>query len=98
MICKKKQGNGKKMSDLIDRKAAIDVVRWWYKNIYGEDAEKWICESIENLPSEQPEIIRCKDCLLRYTSCPMVVRHGNALLFFSKDEDFCSYGKGKEDA
>lgn len=44
------------MSDSIYRQAAIDAVHWWYKHMYGEDAEKWICESIENLPSAEPEI------------------------------------------
>ena len=79
------------MSDLIDRQAAIDVVRWWYKNIYGEDAEKWICESIENLPSAEPEIIRCKDCKWHeddYCS--------NIDVFGFSNEDFCSLAQRKE--
>lgn len=44
----------------------------------------------------EDNMVECKDCLLRYTSCPMVVRNGNYLTFFTKDEDFCSYGKGEE--
>lgn len=43
------------MSDLISRQEAIDIVHWYYRNMYGEDAERSICESIENLPSAEPK-------------------------------------------
>lgn len=43
------------------------------------------------------EVIRCKECAIRYDACPMVVRNGNYLTFFTKDDDFCSYGKGEEE-
>ena len=76
------------MSDLIDRQAAIDAIESC------EPGEESFV--IMSLTSVQTEIIRCKDCYLRYTSCPMVVRNGNYLTFFTKDEDFCSYGKGEE--
>ena len=35
------------------------------------------------------DVIRCKNCAIRYDACPMVVRNGNYLTFFTKDEDFC---------
>ena len=44
--------------DLIERQAAIDVAKQhWYKPD--------IAKSLEELPSAQPEIIRCKDCKYR---------------------------------
>ena len=43
------------MSDLIDRQAAIDQLHQSYNLL---DAER----RLEDLPSAQPEIIRCKDC------------------------------------
>lgn len=55
------------MSDLISRQAAIDAVRSYYDEQYA------LCDSIEELieklPSAEPEIIRCKNCIWfdRYT-------------------------------
>ena len=47
------------MNDLISRQAAIDA-------IMGEPTDahypSWYAERLEQLPSVQPEIIRCKDC------------------------------------
>ena len=48
------------MQDLISRASAIDIVRFecgeW------EGLAKTIIKRFEQLPSAQPEIIRCKDC------------------------------------
>ena len=41
-------------------------------------------------------VIRCKDCAIRYDSCPMVVRIGNNVDYFTEDEDFCSRGRRKD--
>ena len=52
------------MSDLIDRQAAIDgkisVQRTNGVEIYSDDVVS--VKYLENLPSAQPKIIRCKDC------------------------------------
>ena len=56
------------MDDLISRQDAIDALVGMdgkrdddgYVMIYRCDA----CDNIYNLPSAQPEIIRCKDCLM----------------------------------
>ena len=45
-------------SDTISRQAAIDAVR----TVIGDNRSISVCEAIEQLPSAQPEIIRCKDC------------------------------------
>ena len=49
------------MQDLISRQAAIEALKrlpTWWAELDPEDA----VSAIENLPSAQPEIIRCKDC------------------------------------
>ena len=49
------------MNDLISRQAAIEALKrlpTWWAELDPEDA----VSAIENLPSAQPEIIRCKDC------------------------------------
>ncbi len=56
---------GEPMDDLISRQAAIDAIfvkpAW-----HGSDGSYYhsddIRDAIEQLPSAQPEIIRCKDC------------------------------------
>ena len=44
-------------------------------------------QTILNLPSAQPEIIRCGDCV--YKPCKMMP--------YSYDDDFCSYAERKTD-
>ena len=43
------------MSDSISRQAALDALEWKW-------AGKAAMDAIKNLPTVQPEIIRCKDC------------------------------------
>lgn len=45
--------------DLIDRQAAIDAIE---KKAYRHTYIEQIIDIINNLPSVQPEIVRCKDC------------------------------------
>ena len=52
---------GKNMSDLIDRQAAIENSFEVYTKEYGW-CEVVGVDAISELPSAQPEIIRCKDC------------------------------------
>ena len=62
------------MDDLISRQAAIDRIKrqksrpdtfgWWIQN----DTIANLCyeiaiETLEKLPSTEPEIVRCKDCI-----------------------------------
>ena len=59
------------MSDLISRQAVIDMLQ---SNAYDDwnqgvsttwaNAFSECAEMIRNLPSAEPEIIRCKDCLI----------------------------------
>lgn len=51
--------------ELISRKAAIDAVRNFddCENGYSDTYDKaFIISALEELPSTQPEIVRCKDC------------------------------------
>ena len=94
--------------DLISRQAAIDAVQRHREGVLGRyeydegvafvyaAAHNHIIQVIQLLPSAQPEIIRCKDCAIRYDSCPMVVRIGNNVEFFTDDNDFCSRGRRKD--
>ena len=55
------------MSDLISRQAAIDALNDVSKH-YTDKGREWhphvnfMIDAIKELPSAQPEIIRCKDC------------------------------------
>ena len=72
------------MSDLIDRKAVIDALNKMCDVVcqYSKKQRDVMCgacslgnafDVIEALPSEQPEIIRCKECKHRYTDGENVV-------------------------
>lgn len=53
------------MSDLIDRHAAIDALEKESQldGAYGYMDTKSIVDCLNDLPSAQPEIIYCKDCI-----------------------------------
>ena len=53
---------GRRMSDTISRQAAIDALD---KGLWGVEWEL-ATAMLKDLPSAQPEIIRCKDCKYRY--------------------------------
>ena len=76
------------MDDLISRQAAIDALKglptWWADEggYYGGAQPPMVAlldpedavSAIENLPSAQPDIIRCKDCI--YYDPPHVENNG----------------------
>ena len=63
------------MSDLISRQAAIDALHMHLMYRMGTDSnKKRLDEWINNLPSAQPEVIRCKDCI--YYDPPHVENNG----------------------
>lgn len=102
------------MSDLISRQAAIEAIedlisarREWLcdarDEIKGLDAA--ICE-IENLPSAQPELIRCKDC--KWYEIYQLKKDGTDdrrykpsycvnLAFHASPDWFCADGERKEE-
>ena len=92
------------MSDLISRQAAIDAVKKnTFRLTFAEEQNceghvAWSAEAVYSdvmegalldLPSAQPEIIRCKDCKHRYLdgmiwNCPFGLSGG--------EDFFCAYG------
>ena len=70
----------------IDRQQAIDALKDRYYK-YGRFAKReelvWV---IENLPSAQPEIIHCRECINR-PECPWT----------RTEEDYCSRAQKRRD-
>lgn len=82
--------------DLISRQAAIDQLHQSYNLL---DAER----RLEDMPSAQPEIIRCKDCkwyeLPSHKITENCVRwmKRNSILLPIKPNDYCSYAERREE-
>lgn len=91
--------------DTISRQAAIDAISTWDK--FGVDERgrlvRWreglelyvhlrdVLTAIVNLPSAQPEIIRCKDCKL-YEGRPC-----GFVDWYNTADDFCSRAERREE-
>lgn len=57
-----------------------------------------VCLAIDDAPTiDAVEVVRCKDCAIRFDACPMVVRVRNFIQIFTEDEDFCSRGRREND-
>lgn len=83
--------------DLISRQAAIDAVCEYCEYYYNEN----VIQSIKDLPSAQPEVIRCKDCVyycnvlrsgtqFEEGDCDAVDEH---YISGKKPDDYCSWAK-----
>ena len=80
------------MSDLIERKAAINAIRKGYPDVINSDYKDGLrigtdraIYHVEQLPSAQPKIVRCKDCKWKQGS--ECVRFAEVRPF---PDDFCS--------
>lgn len=98
------------MSDLIDRQEAIDAIKELCEYYTPTKSVKhphmdFVIEQLEELPSAQPEIIRCKDCKYferdihrrwgTYNGCGVWTDDGNEIEV--KPDDYCSYAvRGEE--
>ena len=90
------------MSDLISRQAAVEVIDAVFPvdPMKSEYAQGIACGAalaktyVEQLPSAQPEIIRCKDCTRfdKKRGCNLVEG-----LNVAKSDSFCSYAERRED-
>lgn len=90
------------MSDLISRQAAIDALRTCYdtETITMDNGDEYInyddaVGEIEQLPSAQSEIIRCKDCIY-YTPMNRETKTGICNLIMHQnfgDNWFCAGAK-----
>lgn len=84
---------GERMSDLISRQTAMDFVGSMEMcDEISEEAYKKLMNYLEELPSAQPEIIRCKDCKHwdGVDTCDVI----DAPVW---DNDFCSMAERRTD-
>jgi len=92
------------MSDLIDRRAAIDALgerpMVWMDSDY-EIAQRNQYDmdklAIETVPSAQPEIIRCRECkFLRLTGTVWKCQN-RLVMMLCEPNDYCSRAERKEE-
>ncbi len=94
--------------DTIYRQDAIDAVAKWFYDVFGikeSDGTATIFKRLRELPSAQPEIIRCKDCKYferdiqrswgTYNGCGVWTDDGNEIEV--NQDDFCSYAERREE-
>ena len=79
-----------KIDDTISRQAAIDAVKEAYENDEMFDGYEY---RLQELPSTQPEIVRCKDCKHfagegMYCSCDIIVQF---------DHFYCYHAERRQD-
>lgn len=96
------------MSDLISRQAAIDAIKELCEHYTPTKSVThphmdFVIEELQNLPSAQPEIIRCKDCkhyqFADNRAFGMPVKMCEWFGFEDvDDDDFCSRAERSEDA
>jgi len=87
------------MDDLISRQVAIDALCEEYCNGHHDCKYYPRCENlrwIQELPSAQPEIIRCKDCRNYINNC-CYERKRILTGLFVHDNDFCSWAERRTD-
>lgn len=92
------------MSDLIDRQAAIDMLQRlayddWNQGVSTSwaDAFEECAEIIRDLPSAQPEIVRCKDC--KHNKLPSSCANVGCEIFYGMTDrnGFCHMAERRTD-
>lgn len=84
-------GSMRMNKDTVYRQDAIDAVADGLKMVFVENRD--VAEILlKNVPSAQPEIVRCKDC--RWKNKHFCNR---AVELFIHDEDFCSWAERLEE-
>ena len=89
--------------EYISRQAAIEEVRKLAISLYGYDSTNIISCAIyrlQNIPSAQPEIIRCKDCKHGSPNGKYGCRVYHYRRYETHDmkpDDFCSYAERRID-
>lgn len=84
------------MRDLIDRQAAIDAAERESQvdGAYGYMDTKSIVDMLNDLPSVQPEIIKCKDCKwFNDIGCAIRIVDDTDK---PSEEDYCSMGERRD--
>ena len=89
------------MAELIDKQKTLnDMIK--HLGIKNEDYLLYMERMMYNVVKQASavdatEVVRCKDCVNYKTPyCTMDAWVGNAVLYRAKENDFCSYGKRKE--
>lgn len=93
------------MDDLIRRQAAIDAFDSTGELIVGGSANAQnvanyinkVVGKIKALPSAQPEIIRCKECIYYRQEIDMCDRPGSTAHNIVHEDDYCSKAERKTD-
>ena len=85
-----------RMSDLIDRQAAIDEANAWLLDclkVNKQDRSCGLIRRLEDLPSAQPDIVRCKDCKhwIPYDWMFSEVWQSRNIADYPEDEIGCKY-------
>lgn len=99
------------MTDLIKRDDALDIlckscgITEDVENCRKTSADGWCKEycELKNMPAVDAEpIVRCKDCINRYSICPMITFHYSSgaistITYRAQDDWWCCFGKRKEE-
>ena len=82
------------MNDLISRQAAIEAIDSVL--VEDESCKVWFKLALQNLPSAQPEIIRCRDC--KYNDMPPTAGNAGCTLLYgmTNQNGFCSLAERRE--
>ena len=66
---------------------------------YPVNTNEYVCECIDAQPTvDAVPVVRCKDCINRYSSCPMITIHPDgSITFRAQDDWYCFMWKGKEE-
>ena len=89
-------GKGEPM-DLIERQKAIDVADAVW-SVTGDKNVAKVWDQLKDLPSAQPEIIRCKDCI--YFTPEKSGEHWNVCRFYDAPktaDGYCNDAERKEE-
>ena len=82
------------MDGLINRQAAIDIVVFECGKWTG--LAKEISKQLKQLPAaDVAPVVRCKDC--KYNATTYKCLNPDSFFLIPKDDDFCSYGKHREE-
>ena len=78
------------MSDLISRQAAIEAIK---RAIWDKYTAKDAIDAVCNVPSAQPEIVRCRECKFASGNSRICMKFGYGPI---GELDFCAWGERKD--
>ena len=79
-------------TDLISRQAAIDDI--WTVSPLARLDRKWVDRWLRQLPSAQPEIIRCRNCKFASGDSRICMKFGHSPI---GELDFCAWAERRTD-